>query len=48
MVINMIENELFKTNIKIIINRNLYKKKIIDKSTYIKVNDSLLKKLKAL
>ena len=48
MVLIIIESEIFKTNIKIIINKNLYKKNIIDESTYIKVNDMLLKKLKAL
>ena len=39
-------NYLFYLNIEIIINRNLYKKNIIDEKTYFYVNEKLLQKLK--
>ena len=42
----MINNGAFKLNIQIIINKNLYLKKIIDEKTYERVYEKLLKKLK--
>ena len=47
-MIILINNEIFKLNIEIIINNSLYKKKIIDENTFIKANEILLKKLKEL
>ncbi len=44
----MINDKIFKINIKIIINKNLYKRNIIDENTFIKVNEILLKELKCL
>jgi len=38
--------EVFDTKIFIIINNNLYKKKIIDENTYTRINDRLLLRLK--
>jgi hypothetical protein len=43
-----LNNEIFITNLEIIINRNLNKKGIIDDNTYIKANEKLLKKIKEL
>ncbi len=40
--------DIFNLKIKIIINQNLYKKDCIDEETFSKVNDILLKRLKAL
>ena len=37
--------EKLKINIEIIINNSLYKKELIDKETYTRVNESLLRKL---
>ena len=39
------KEDIFKINIEIIVNNCLYNKELIDKSTYIKVNEILLKKL---
>ena len=44
----LINNKTFEINIKVIINRNLYKKNIIDENTFIKAQEQLLKKLKEL
>ena len=44
----MINDKIFKINIEIIINKNLYKRNIIDENTFIKVNEILLKELKCL
>jgi len=41
-------NKITEVQMQIIINTNLYKKSIIDESTFSKVNDKLLKMLKAL
>lgn len=38
-------NKIFETQLQIIINNSLYKKKVIDEYTFSKVNDKLLKKL---
>jgi len=45
MVIRLINEEILDINIEIIINRNLFKKNIIDENTYCKANEKLLKKL---
>ena len=42
----LINNEIFNINIKIVINRSLFKKGIIDNETYVIVNEKLLKQLK--
>lgn len=39
-------NKITETKIKIIINNNLYKRKIIDDETYSKANEQLIKLLK--
>lgn len=41
-------NRKFITQIELIINKNLYKRKIIDEETFLKVEDHLLIKLKKL
>lgn len=41
-------NKIAEVQIQIIINTNLYKRSIIDENTYSKVNERLLKQLKAL
>ena len=38
-------NEIIEIRIKILINNNLYKKKVIDEEIYSKVNEKLLKLL---
>ena len=42
----MITNKNFETQIKIIINYNLYKKNIISENTYSEINNKLLKELR--
>ncbi|MGN1380336.1 MAG: hypothetical protein ACI4W0_02190 [Bacilli bacterium] len=44
----MIINKIFELQIQIIINANLYRKNEIDENTFSKVNDKLLKSLRAL
>ncbi|MDY6071533.1 MAG: hypothetical protein SPI44_01495 [Bacilli bacterium] len=44
----MINNKIFELQIQIIINTNLYRKNVIDENTFSKINDKLLKNLKAL
>lgn len=44
----MTNEEIFNINIQIIINRNLYKKNIIDENTFIRIEEILLKKIKEL
>ena len=46
LVILLINNEVFNINMQIIINKSLFKKGIIDNETYVKVNETLLKKIK--
>ena len=41
-------SEITEVQLQLIINNNLYKKKIIDEYTFSKVNEKLLKKLKIL
>lgn len=41
-------NKITEVQMQIIINTNLYKKSIIDESTFSKVNEKLLKMLRAL
>ena len=41
----MKNKEILNLNIQIMINRNLYKKEIIDEDTFMRVNEILLKKL---
>lgn len=41
-------SRITEVQMQIIINNNLYKKNIIDESTFTKVNDKLLKTLKCL
>lgn len=48
MVIKLLNEKVFITELKIIINNNLYKKNIIDEKTFSKVNDLLLHRLKLL
>ena len=47
MVINL-HSYLFYLNIEIIINQNLYQKKIIDEKTFLTVNEKLLKRCEEL
>ena len=44
----MINNKIFELQIQIIINTNLLKKKVIDESTFLKVNDKLLRNIRLL
>ena len=44
----LINNKIFELQIQIIINTNLYRKNVIDENTFSKVNDKLLKNLRAL
>ncbi len=41
-------NRITEVQMQIIINNNLYKKNVIDESTFSKVNDKLLRTLKSL
>lgn len=41
-------NKITELQLQIIINNNLYKKNIIDENTFSKVNERLLKMIKAL
>ena len=41
-------NEITEVQMKIIINSNLYKRKLIDENTFSKANETLLKILKGL
>ena len=41
-------NKITELQVQIIINNNLYRKKLIDENTFSKVNDKLLKNLRAL
>jgi len=47
-VILLINNEAFIINIKILLNQKLYKRNVIDDSTYRIVNEKLLKRLNEL
>ena len=47
-MIILFDNEIFRINIEIIINRNLCNKNVIDENTFMKVNEILLKKLNEL
>lgn len=40
------DNKIFQVELQIIINKNLYKKKIIDENTFVNANNLLLNKLK--
>ena len=42
----MIDNEIFEIHLELLINKDLYKKNIIDKESYEIVNEKLLSKLK--
>ncbi len=44
----MYNKKRFQLELEILINNDLYKKNIIDESTFIQVNEILLKKLKCL
>ena len=44
----MINNKIFELQIQIIINTNLFKKKVIDENTFLKVNDKLLRNIRLL
>lgn len=41
-------NKVTELQLQVIINNNLYKKNIIDENTFLKVNERLLKMIKAL
>ena len=43
----MIKNKIFEIQMQVIINNSLYKKNYIDKKTFSKVNEKLLKILKS-
>lgn len=47
-MIILFDNKIFKLNIEIIINKNLYEKNIIDEVTFIKTQKILLGRLKEL
>lgn len=42
------DNNILETKLKIVINNSFYKKELIDESTYLAVNDKLVRSLRGL